>query len=473
MSPQVDPLPKSVLLLDTRSVSRSSNAHLVPGPVTKSTCNPLFGEDYFADPPRKWEARFDNVYPSVAYDPDMGKYRAWYFSFLHDGPTQDIALNERAGRSYRSQDRIEGLLYAESSDGLTWVKPELGLIEFGGSSANNIVMSNLTHGIHAGGVMLDERDPDSSRRFKAIYRCARDRHMAVAFSSDGITWTDAVLWPNADAVGDTHSNAVWVSGLDRYVAITRGWTEKPYHGERTVLRTESSDFVDWSEPVEVLRGDGLHDQIYSMPIAHHGNGFIGLPAVFHKGDPEAENWDTVDTELAFSPDGRKWHRICAGQPFIPRGPGSYPDGAYDAGCVYASAPIVGPDGGISLYYGGSNGLHNSWREGSLNLATIPRDRYAGMAPGDVGRRAIVRTSPVVLGDELTINAAPGDGGSTRVAVLDLDGRPIEGFSFDHCEPITVDDVAAVVRWHPSAVLPNHAVYLEFEMSNVTIFAFNP
>ncbi len=471
----MDPLPsKSVLLLDTRTVSRSSNAHLVLGPITKSTSNPLFGEDYFADPPLRWEARFDNMYPTVVYDPEMGKYRAWYFSFLHDGPVQDVPLGERDATAYRCQDRVDGLLYAESDNGLIWEKPKLGLIDFEGSTANNIVMSTPTHGIHAGGVMSDDRDPDPTRRFKAMYRSARDHHMAVAFSPDGITWTDAVLWPNADAVGDTHSNTLWVDDLQRYVGITRGWTGKPYHGERVVLRTESTDFVDWSKPLEVLRGDGPHDQIYSMPIAHHGDGFIGLPAIFHKGDPEADNWDTVDTELAFSPDGHQWHRVCAGQAFIPRGPGSYPDGAYDAGCVYAAPPIVGPEGDIRLYYGGSNGLHNSWREGSLNLATIRRDRYAGLAPVDASQGTIVRTSPVTLGNKLTINVEPDASGIVRVAVLDLEGRPVEGLSFDDCQPITGDDVAAPVRWNnPDITLPGEAVHLEFELSNTTLYAFTP
>ena len=40
--------------------------------------NPLFHEDFFSDPPRGWEARYDNSYPNVIYDSKYGKYRCYY-----------------------------------------------------------------------------------------------------------------------------------------------------------------------------------------------------------------------------------------------------------------------------------------------------------------------------------------------------------------------------------------------------------
>ena len=191
-------------------VSSSTSTRLVLGQVTKCDANPLFGEDYFADPARPWESRFDNVYPTVIYDAEMEKYRAWYFSFSFDGPLQDTPLPDRSRTEYRAGDRQEVLLYAESDDGLAWEKPSLGLIEFGGSSDNNIVMASWTHGIHAGGVLYDPHDPEPGRRYKVLFRSARDRRMAVAFSTDGLDWGPTVVWPANDAVGDTHNNA---SGL--------------------------------------------------------------------------------------------------------------------------------------------------------------------------------------------------------------------------------------------------------------------
>ena len=51
--------------------------------VEKCPANPLFVEEYFADPPKRWEARLDNVYPSVIYDVDLGIFKCWYKSFIY------------------------------------------------------------------------------------------------------------------------------------------------------------------------------------------------------------------------------------------------------------------------------------------------------------------------------------------------------------------------------------------------------
>ncbi|MCE2473454.1 MAG: hypothetical protein J4G18_16485, partial [Anaerolineae bacterium] len=155
---------------------------------------------------------------------------------------------------------------------------------------------------------------------------------------------------------------------------------------------------------EILRGADAHDQIYSMPIARYGDLYLGLPAIFHKGDESAADWDRVDTELAISADTLHWRRICPGQALIPRGAGSYPDGEHDCGCIYAAAPIVQGDK-VLLYYGGSNGLHNDWREGSFNLATLPLDRFAGYRSLARPGKALLTTTPLRLnGADITLNA---------------------------------------------------------------------
>ncbi len=425
----------SLLLLDPRNIVSAQNAELAPGRVEKRRANPLFREDYFADPPKPWEARLDNVYPSVIYDDEDGLFKCWYKSFLIDPSSNNTPLSERPHVPYPGGGREEGLLYAESTDGIHWRKPELGLIEFSGSRRNNIVMSRAEHGIHAGGVLKDSRDPDPARRYKFLHLNARARRMASCFSADGLSWSQPQLWPGSDAVGDTHNNAIRLPDSGRYVCITRGWSDGAYRGLRTVLRSESDDFLSWSPPVEILRGGGAHDQIYSMPIAAYCDLYIGLPAVFHKGDPSAADWDRVDTELAISADTVAWRRICPGQPLIPRGAGSYPDGEYDCGCVYAAAPIVHGDK-ILLYYGGSNGLHNNWREGSFNLASLPRDRFAGYRPLDKRGRALLTTTTLRLTDaEITLNAEIETGGLIRAAVMDDEGAALPGFDVGDCLPV--------------------------------------
>jgi len=463
------------LAIDPRVIASTSDVDIVLGQVRKHPSNPLFGEDYFSIPSRQWETRFDNVYPSVVRDPDSGLFRVWYFNCLTDSDMAAVPLSQRASHPYGSPHREDGLLYAESVDGFTWSKPELGLIEFQGSSANNIVMSTESHGIHAGGVLLDEHETDKARRYKAVFRSRRHRTMAVSFSSDGLDWSEPISWPQHSAIGDTHTNGFWDPTRGRYVVVTRGWTgstpENPYIGERIVLRSESEDFLTWTEPLEVLRGANEHDQIYSMPIAQYGDLYLGLPAVFHKGEPEASDWDLVDTELAMSIDTVNWSRVLSGTPFIPRGDGSYPTGAYDCGCIYASAPIV-VDDEIRLYYGGSNGPHNGFREGSLNVATLPIDRWAGYSAGS--SRGYVTTTALMLHHQaISLNVATSGSGSVRAAILAGDGHIVDGFGFADCTPITGDGVRVPLRWSGElAGLGDTPVRLTLELRDAVVYAIN-
>ena len=473
----------ALLALDDRNFAATANASLRLGQITKCASNPLFGEDYFAQPPKTWEARFDNVYPSVIYDQDEGLFKCWYKCFIVDEASVKTPLAQRPKLPYFGGQREEGLLYASSRDGISWEKPSLGLIDFVGSRANNIVMRRATHGIHAGGVLKDPRAADPARRYKFIHRNPRAGRMATCFSADGLRWSQPALWREHDAVGDTHNNAIWSPELEKYIGITRGWSDGPFQGLRTVLRSESADFLHWSEPVEIMRGGDAHDQIYSMPIIRYAGLYIGLPAIFHKGDEQAADWDTVDTELACSADSVNWQRICPGQPLIPRGAGRYPEGETDCGCVYAAAPLVGVNGyseKILIYYGGSNGLHNNWRESSLNLATLAIDRFAGFAPRDKKAIAMLTTVPLRRGaDRITVNAHIAPGGSIRAALLDSAGSPVSGCALEDCQPIKAGGIACALRWEGSpwqggrhSAAPGETLRLVFALDNAALYAIN-
>lgn len=463
-----------LLALDSRNFAATENAILQLGAVRKCAGNPLFGEEFFSEPPKRWEARLDNVYPSVVYDDDEGLFKCWYKSFIVDEASVRTPLAQRPQTPYTGHGREEGLLYASSRDGLHWEKPQLGLIEFAGSRANNIVMRRASHGIHAGGVLKDPRASDPARCYKFFHRNPRAGRMATCFSADGLRWSQPVLWTEHDAVGDTHNNAIWSPALGCYVGITRGWSGGAYRGLRTVLGSESADFLHWSEPVEILRGRDAHDQIYSMPIVQYAGLFIGLPAVFHKGDEKGdekkEDWDTVDTELAWSADTVNWQRICPGKPLIPRGAGSYPDGQYDCGCIYAAAPITrGKE--VYIYYGGSNGLHNNWRESSLNLATLESDRFAGYAPRDKQKLALVTTAPLRLDAEgITVSAEIAAGGCIRAALLGGAGASIDGCALEDCLPLKTSDSACQLTWRRQAVLPGETLRLVFALDRAALYA---
>ena len=72
------------------------------------------------------------------YDRQEGLYKCWYSPFISDLPAKGIGLAERQQRSTTSERTGDGLCYAASDDGIVWDKPELGLVDFEGSTENNL-----------------------------------------------------------------------------------------------------------------------------------------------------------------------------------------------------------------------------------------------------------------------------------------------------------------------------------------------
>jgi hypothetical protein len=426
------------LVLDSRVVDRVENARLAVGTVKKHPRNPLFGED------KPWEQRFDNLYANVLYDEESARYRCWYSPFIVDEAVAAVPRAERAAKPYRPGHREMGICYAESSDGLNWTKPSLKLVEFQGSKDNNLVL----RGPHGTGVLRDARATDPQRRYKMLYD-----GMAVRFSADGLHWSSAVPCPGVVPKADTHNNAFWVPELQRYAAITRLWSER----QRLVARTESPDFIHWTKGVAVLRGEP-QAQTYAMPVFRYADLWLGLAMILHRQD------DRVDCELAWSADTVHWQRIDAGTPLIPNGS----KGEYDCGCVYAAAtPVVRQDE-IRLYYGGSNGPHGGWRDGSFCLATLRPDGFAGFEPVDQAQTAVVVTRPVVCPGKPLRVTADAAGGSLRVAILDAAGGLMA-----QGEPLTGDLTDAAVPLPPNTLAgyAGKPVALRIELTRAKLYSF--
>jgi hypothetical protein len=188
------------LLLDSRIIEKTENSQLTVGVVQKDKNNPLFGED------QPWEKRFDNLYANVIFDQEDKLYKCWYSPFIVDLSAKGMTLQQRGQTGYRPpRGREMAICYAVSKDGITWEKPELGLVEFKGSQQNNLLWREP----HGAGVFKDYHDPDPARRYKAFFQGVN-----VAFSADGMHWGKAIPCPEIKVAGDTHNNALWAPTLN-------------------------------------------------------------------------------------------------------------------------------------------------------------------------------------------------------------------------------------------------------------------
>ena len=442
------------LLLDTSLWAQAEHLTVTTGRARKASQNPLFGEDL------PWEVRHDNLYPNVIFDPTDNLYKCWYNPFIIDAATTDTPPAQRERGAYRAalararadehirKHREMGVCYAVSTDGIRWQRPELGLIEFNGSTRNNMVMRDV-HGV---GVTLDPRDPDPAGRFKAFMEGG------VARSPDGLHWSPIQPCPEIDARWDTHNNLFWDERHGKYVGITRLWDGR----QRTVGRTESEDFKTWTPAVDVLHAlpDEPDRQTYALIAFPYAQLYLGLLMMFNT------ETDLVDCELAWSPDTVQWQRVSPGTPLIERGE----EGSFDWGCVYAGAYPLLRDGRLQLYYGGSDGPHTDWRSAYLGLATLRPDGFAGLTPAKKTQTATLVTQPVQCSGRQLRLSADADRGQVRAALVDVDGKGLAD-----SVPIQADVTDLPLQWRDGqdlSALVGREIQLIFELRDATLYSFS-
>ena len=381
------------VLLTAFDAARSTNAKLVPGRVEKFAGNPLLRQEH------AWEPSFDNLCPSVLWDEEEQIYKLWYSIFVVNVPDVERTTPERRRWLYRES----GVCYATSAEGIRWEKPLRADLPFR-NQPSNVVMRNA----HGAGVFKDLREANPARRYKMFFqreRNGRRQTVAVAFSRDGLHWDETIDLPNVRARADTHNNALWAPALGKYVAITRDW-DFVGRSVRLVARTESSDFMNWSDSRVVLSGLENQLQIYGMPVFAYQGIYLSLPAIFRTRE------DRLHVELAWSSDTIEWQRIAPGTAFIAN---SENEGDYDWGCIFAAAtPIIRPDG-IKVYYSASDNTHFGHRKAYLALATLRPDGFVGVTRVEQESPAEIVTHDFDFsGEQLHLSADIDAGGSIRV-----------------------------------------------------------
>lgn len=430
------------LLLDDRIIEEVINAELQVGRVDKYPSNPLFTEE------KPWEVRFDNLYGNIIYDNEDKIYKCWYSPFIVDFSAKGMtSIAERKSKYTPPANREMGICYATSLDGIKWEKPNLNLVSYHGNKKNNLIWI----GPHGAGVFKDERETDSNRRYKMIFRGSQG--LAVSFSKDGIHWGEEIMIKGVNAKGDTHNNAFWAPTEKKYVGITRTWGELG----REVARIESTDFIHWTQEEVVLTAIEKNLQPYSMTVFYYGGVYLGLVTIHNQSS------DRVWTELAWSPDSKRWFRISPGTPLIPC---SEKKLEYDYGCVYACANPIIVDNKIRLYYGGSDWLHTGWRIGSLNLATMRMDGYAGyIQKNQITQSTVITKEISYSGQKIGINADVQEGGWIKVTILDTHGNVIA-----QADTLLKTATDTILNFNRN-IIPGE-IKFKFEFKNAIIYSFS-
>ena len=401
------------------------------------------------------------VYGTVFFDSRQDRYRMWYMSRMshrHDFAIPELEI-PGGGNIHRDL-----TLYATSTDGIHWEKPNLGLCHFNrltgsGESIVGDTQNNIMLDFHGASVFLDEEEPDPQKRYKAIGFIRRFEEIRICYSPDGVHWSEPQ--PAADRRNEGSFNACYVPGLRRYVAGSIIRSNDPryefinHEGQRgrkrviTTLISEARDLERWEETMVIYPDDRdpPSTQFYGMaPFTYGDNGIIlGFLHVFDYTGPGPANDDgPIEVQLVYSRDGRTWHRMEDRSPVIPLGP----KGSFDGGMIIMTALGTSLHGDelVAYYTAGNTGHGAPVRDRHFTIARASwrRDRLVALqADSDHG---VVETVPLeTQGNRLEINA-DATGGQISVEVLDADGNVQLGYSGATCDAIDDDSLAHQVRW---------------------------
>eukprot|EP01084_Bolivina_argentea_P153596 267824_1 len=428
--------------ITTINFAESFNFTTIISPsLIKNINNPLFGQD------KPWEANIENGYPNVIYDANAVNknktFQLWYDDFIQD-----------------SNPRIEATLYASSTDGIHWTKPNLNIIQWNDNTNNNIVFENCS-GV---GVFKDRYTKNKNELYKAFGILSKNVS-GTATSPDGIHWLN---YRNLSIQNrwDCHNNMFFdINASNEYIGTTRGLQFPP----RTIAKTNSNgsdfDMSNFSD-IKVVESTGNDNQTYSQITFKYYNIYLGIVMIYASNT----NTERVFCELTFSVDLNKWYQINRNQQFIPLS--DINSKQFDSYICFAAAfPIIYNDT-ILLYYVGSDGPHSdlSKRNSSFGLATIRLDGFAGITNINRNKVAVIQTYQLMVnGKYFIVNIDSINSGIAKVGF-----KNVNGFNVNDCDVIQSNVTDYVVSWKGNKELNGlfgTNIIIQFELNNSILYTF--
>ena len=414
-------------------------------------------------------------YGSILYDPHLSSFRYWYNPAA---PLTEAFTAGRAGPLPSDGSLASAVAYATSPDGLTWERPDLGLVHhpFEGSRNLSILARPPIRTAHCPSVVrLPERFAPSRFATAFFSRCADplyERGIFLAFSDDGLRWTSH--FPPALPLDGDRKTFSWDAHRDEFVIVSRSHQ----HGnlarrwgvtrKRHIAISRSRDLQHWTPMRTVLEADAQDPddvELYSMYVLPYGHGYLGFIEVFHTES------NLLETQLAFSRDLLTWERVGDRAAFLAQGPSGSWDGAHI--CLTMNPPHLEAGATqLRFWYGGKMTPH--WQAGyaALGTATLRRDGF--VAASARGRPGTLITLPFHVAHHavLYVNADARDG-EVRAEVLDEAGQPVPGFGVEDCVPLREDAVRGALRFTGvgnNIRLPGRW-RLRFHLRDATLYAF--
>ena len=428
--------------------------------IAESTLEPIYHTPNFfignpvLEPSEEWEKTVEGA-PYAApfsdgiwYDETDCKFKMWYLT--------------GAGTIHKQDNQTFYTGYAESNDGIHWVKPRLDILE------GTCIVDTANR--DASTIWLDRREKDPNKRFKMfnVERRPTDRRwqFILKYSPDGIHWSEGVAQS-----GDLYDrSSVFYNPFRDKWCLSMRYSTSVSSRSRSYLEADDAEtavsmahrvrqgvpdknVVYWFTPddKEPRHPDfpEVDPGIYNFDVVPYESILLGQYSVWQ--GPENNICGELGIQkrneiaLGYSRDGFHFARPTH-IPFMSNNP---IDGAWNWGNMQSigGVPLIVGD---SLYfYCSGRRLNNIMWDSytSTGLAKLRRDGFVSMHAGkDEG---ILITEPVIFdGKYLFVNAdVKGENSYLGVEILDDQGNPISGYTLKDCLTAKNEDsTKLMIEW---------------------------
>lgn len=380
-----------------------------------------------------------------------------YYSIFQDG---DLYRMYYRGSHWNTETKKathpEVVCYAESTDGITWKKPELGLFEFDGSKANNIVWDGI--GTHCFTPFLDANpNCPPSAKYKAISRGRPQgkKGLYVFQSADAIHWSlmhdEPVITQGAF---DSQNLAFWDPELKKYRCYYRDFRKI-----RDIKWCVSDDFITWSAPAFLEYPQQKLEHLYTNAIRNDPRAphiLIGFPTRYLP-----DQGQRVEPTFMSSRDGHTFHRWL--EPVVPESAPEDRTGNRSNYMTWGLLEIPDKPQEWSVY---ATEAYYTGPDSRVRRFTYRKDGYVAITGQQKG--TLTTKSFTYDGSNLSLNANVAKGGRVVVEMLTKSGPVWVS------DPVTGDSLDHRVTWPAISPIQKYAgkpVQLRFHLKDASLYSF--
>jgi len=367
--------------------------------------------------------------------------------------------------------------YAESSDGINWVRPSLNLV-----SGTNIIHKGKNRDSNT--IWLDKTETNASRRFKMfnVYGGAGNWKYHYFTSSDGKAWREQ---KESGALADRSTvfhnpfRGVWVFSMRHNIRIDANnlVRARDYYENADLLSGVENAKADlqrfWFGP---WPNEPKHDYytnvkpaIYNHDAIAYESVMLGKFSVWSGPENDVCANDNVIKRnqilLGFSRDGWSWSR----ENFKPFCAVNDNKSSWNNGNIQTAvgSPIIVGDK-LYFYMSGRTLNSNNAEIVSTGLAFLRRDGFASMS----GTGELTTETLKFDGEHFFVNANVQ--GSLRIEILDADGNVIPGFCKNDCIEFIGDNTKKNIMWlnnNKLSALKGKNIKIKFYLESGDIYSF--